>query len=131
MGKTLLYRMRIIFENNKEMPRWLSRIVGEEYMRLRDIAIGLLNPRFEAWNNAYAEEHKNEVVSDDDEYKEYGGFEYCKYIRQKENEILGIVNKRHGRGLISLDTDAYGDISGNINVLFVKIPFYVEWVPIN
>ena len=79
-----------------------------EYFRLRNIAVPKLNEHYAEWNSEF---DKLDIQRrEDDPLKEYGGSEYCKYIREKQKSVLEEVNKKHALYNIHLESDVIGDL---------------------
>lgn len=104
--RKLLYKMH--YNYSKEIAPWKKENMINEYFRLRNIAVRRLNGLFSKWNTEF--EKMNIHRRDDDPLYEYGGTEYCKFIREKEKRILEDVNCVHAIRGVFLDADEIGDI---------------------
>lgn len=101
---TMLFKP--IFTTSKKIPILMKELMTKEYVRLRNEAVEALNPNFEKWNSEYTGPEADE----DDELKEYGGTEYCEYIRSKMRPVLKRINDSHRSSIIIIDTDEVGDL---------------------
>lgn len=102
--RTILCKAYYYF-SKKVMP-WTKKKMISEYFRLRNIAVKELNEHFDEWNKEFGPIS----VKEDDPLKEYGGSEYCNFIRKKERLILSRINSKEAKRGIFLDADEIGDI---------------------
>lgn len=104
--RTMLFKAYYSF--SKKIAPWNQRKMKKEYFRLRNIAVPRLNALFPKWNAEFEERkiHRR----DDDPLYEYGGTEYCDFIRKKERHILVDVNSVHATRGVYLDADEIGDL---------------------
>lgn len=108
----------------------LEEYIKSEFVRLRNIACDELNPHYEEWNTEFGDHD----VPEDDELKEYGGTEYCNFIRSKQEPILQAINKKHSHGLVELCSDEICDICGLIKAKSIAgydVKFSCELIPYN
>lgn len=113
------------FNFSKKVMPWTKRRMKSEYFRLRNIAVKELNKYFEKWNEEFGIPNPKE----NDPLKEYGGSEYCNFIRKKERLILSRINSKEAKRGVFLDADEIGDlvaINWNKCVLTVNIEFIKE-----
>lgn len=90
---------------SKEVDEKTQKRMQEEFMKLRWIAIELLNPQYEHWNKEYDELGLTPASEDQTEYN--------KFIQGKQREVLRIVNNALGNNMITrLDSDEDADICG-------------------
>lgn len=75
----------VYYTKNFKAPDWYIEAVENEYMERRDLAIVLLNNRYETWNKEF-----------DKLYPGLDGTtkEYADFISEKTQTVLDIVNKR-------------------------------------
>lgn len=101
MGKLLC---KVVFHvSGKPVDDKTEKQLFDEYMMLRDEAVGMLNPHYEQWNAAYT----NEVNGEDD-------LEYNAYIDRMHQGILDDFNKHHPFSKIRLFSKD-GDLMGKTN----------------
>lgn len=116
---------KVHYNFSKKVMPWTKRRMKSEYFRLRSIAVEELNKYFEKWNEEFGPVSPKE----NDPLKEYGGSEYCNFIRKKERLILSRINSKEANKGIFLDADEIGDLIA-INwkkcVLTVNIEFIKE-----
>lgn len=122
------------FEKALESHVFLKNIIQNEYVRLRNIACDELNPHYEEWNKEF--DLDNYSIPEDDELKEWGGTEYCNFIRSKQEVILQEVNKKHAKGIVELCSDEICDIGGVIKTKSIAgydhdVKFVAELIPYN
>lgn len=92
----------VCFNYSEEIPQEVKDYVEEEFVKVRNIAIDLLNPHYEEWNAEY-----DDVVNGEDDKK------YNAFIRTKQNEILNEVNNHICRkSLVKLYSDEHCDLVG-------------------
>ena len=121
----LLYKA--VGDFNKKVPKFIKNKIENEYFRLRHYACNAINPHFKEWNEEFGDVEPFEG----DPLKDYGGTEYCKFIRRKEREIIKQVNKEHKSWIIKLDIDEIGDIIARTRIGGVVMtmefePYYEE-----
>lgn len=96
----------VCFNYSEKIPQEVKDYVEEEFVKVRNIAIDLLNPHYEEWNAEY-----DDVVNGADDKK------YNAFIRTKQNEILNEVNNHICRkSLVKLYSDEYCDLVGVFRV---------------
>lgn len=100
------------FEKALKLNVFLKIAIQNEYVKLHNIACNELNPHYKEWNKEFNLDSYS--IPDNDELKEYGGTEYCKFIRNKQEAILQAVNKKHSSGIIELCSDEICNIHGVI-----------------
>ena len=120
------------FEKTLESHVFLKNIIQNEYVRLRNIACNELNPHYEEWNAEFGDRD----IPEDDELKDWGGTEYCNFIRHKQEAILQEVNKKHAKGIVELCSDEICDIGGVIKTKSIAgydhdVKFVAELIPCN
>lgn len=94
------------FNFSKKVMPWTKKRMKSEYFRLRNIAVKELNKYFEKWNEEFGPVSPKE----NDPLKEYGGSEYCNFIRKKERLILSRINSKEAKRGVFLDADEIVDI---------------------
>ncbi|MBO7451362.1 MAG: hypothetical protein J6U54_13440 [Clostridiales bacterium] len=120
----MILQAKFIF--SKEVMDVIKSFVQAEFMRVRNFACEALNPHYEEWNNEF--ESIPHTIDENDELKDWGGTEYCKFITKKMRGVLAQVNKEHPSRLVELDTDETADIIArckfdrSITVSLVLIP---------
>lgn len=88
-----------IFYYDKEIPEVVKEMIEPMFLDMRNIAVDMINPHYEEWNEAYTKE----VTGADD-------YEYNSYIASKHREVLKSFNetvnaKNHGNWFMWLDSD--------------------------
>lgn len=121
--RSMLFKAYYIF--SKKVFQWERNKMEREYFRLRKIAVLKLNEHYSEWNSDF--EKLDIQIREDDPLKEYGGSEYCKYIRNKQKSILEDINRKHAKYGVRLDSDEIGDL---IAVNRRGVTLTVEFVPI-
>lgn len=101
---------RVVFHYNRKVSGLLKPFIEAEYVRLRNIAIDIINPKLDEWNADFP--FATTVVKDDDPLKYAGGTDYCNYIFKKQAPIIADVNQKHARGLVKLYCDKDCEIKG-------------------
>ena len=91
----------------------LTDYIKSEYVRLRNIACDELH-YYNEWN----EEFGDRDVHEDDKLKDFGGTEYCNFIRDKQEPILKAINEKHGKGFVSICSGETCDIEGIVSKKF-------------
>ena len=76
---------------SKEVDDRTKIRMQEEYLSLRDIAIDLLNPQLEHWNEEYDELYPDETDIAN----------YYKWLSEKQREVLKYVNDAYCKGKIT------------------------------
>lgn len=120
------------FEKALESHVFLKNIIQNEYVRLRNIACDALNPHYEEWNAEFGDHD----IPEDDELRDWGGTEYCNFIRSKQEVILQEVNKKYSKGIVELCSDEICDIGGIIKTKSIAgydhdVKFVAELLPYN
>lgn len=120
------------FEKALGSRSFLKDYILKEFVRLRNIACDELNPHYEEWNTEFGDHE----VPEDDELKDWGGTEYCNFIRSKQDPILAAVNEKHSKGIIELYSDEICDIGGVIKTKHIggydhDVKFVAELIPYN
>lgn len=121
------------FERALESRAFLKDYILKEFVRLRNIACDELNKHYEEWNAEFGDHD----VPEDDELKNWGGTEYCNFIRSKQEPILKAVNEKHARNsIIELYSDEICDIGGIIRAKYIggydhDVKFVAELIPYN
>lgn len=111
-------KCNVKFNYDRPIPWWFERYVQDEYMKLRNIACGELNGNYETWNSEF--EFEKYDIPDDDELKDFGGTEYCEFIRKKQEPIIESVNKRYSDGAVKLYSTRECDIGAIVYSPFWK-----------
>lgn len=90
------------FIRNFTAPDWYVKQVQEEFIDRRDIAVEMLDGKYEEWNKAYdIIDPNNNGVEDT---------KYCKFISEKQDEVLKAVNDlKMKTNYILLKSDPEGD----------------------
>lgn len=135
-GTKYTFTVKFLYDDKKfqeamESHIILDKLITSEFMRLRNIACDKLNPHYEEWNAEFGDHD----VPEDDELKNWGGTEYCNFIRSKQEPILQEVNKKYAKGLIELYCDEICDIGGVIRTKTMgydhDVKFSCELIPYN
>lgn len=90
----------------------LIKSIKIEYMRLRNIACDEINPHYEEWNKEFKKLGFPDRSKDDELY-DFGGTEYCNFIRNKQEEIIKSINDREAT-FVRLCSSACCDIEGEV-----------------
>lgn len=101
-------KFKAVFKFSEDISEERKRKAIADFVALRNIAIGEINPKLERWNAEYS----GPGPSEDDRLKDFGGTEYCKYIRIKMLKVIGTINALatpFGFSVI-LDVDEIGNI---------------------
>ena len=97
----------VSYSFSKEVDEKTQKRMQEEFMKLRSIAIELLNPQYERWNKEYDKLGLTQPSEDETEYN--------KFIRGKQREVLKLVNDAYCNGMITyLDSGEDADICGRL-----------------
>ena len=135
-GTKFAFTIKFLYDNKEfqkamESHTILEELIKSEFVRLRNIACDELNPHYEEWNTEFGDHE----VPEDDELKNWGGTEYCNFIRSKQEPILQAVNKKHSKGIVELYSDEICDIGGVIRTqsmgLDHDVHFSCELIPYN
>ena len=135
-GTRFAFTIKFLYDNKEfqkamESHTILEELIKSEFVRLRNIACDELNPHYEEWNAEFGDHE----VPEDDELKNWGGTEYCNFIRSKQEPILQAVNKKHSKGIVELYSDEICDIGGVIRTqsmgLDHDVHFSCELIPYN
>lgn len=87
------YKPEFIF--NKKVSGCVRNIIVAEFVRKRNEVCELLNPNYEKWN---AEFNALDIPNmENDPLEDYGGTEYCKFIRQKQTEVINAYEESNNR----------------------------------
>ena len=100
--------MKVDFVFNKPVTPLIKRVAIAEYVRLRNVAVDLLNPRYSEWNTIFEKTYPEK--EDNDPLADYGGTKYCEFIRERTKPIIDRVNSENMHVCVKLDTDEVGDI---------------------
>ena len=103
------------FNYSKPIPFWMRRDVEREYLRLRSLACDALNQHYEEWNNEYATLHPAEIVDPNDELKDFGGSEYCRFLNNKQQPIIDEINRKYASGRVRLYPTKECDLGASIH----------------
>lgn len=138
-GTKFLFTVKFVYDDKAfgeaiESHVFLKNMIESEYMRLRNIACDELNPHYEEWNTEFGFDKYS--IPEDDELKDWGGTEYCNFIRSKQEPILQAINKKHSNGLVELCCDEICDICGLIKAKSIAnygrdIKFSCNLIPYN
>lgn len=101
----ILFRGEYTYSDNN-LTQEEKDLMKRDYYTLRELAVAFINPLLEKWNAEFGTIERKE----NDPYYEYGGSEYCEFIRSKEREILDAVNRVHPSSIIKIDADEIGDL---------------------
>ena len=121
------------FQEAMESHNILDKLITSEFVRLRNIACDELNQHYEEWNTEFGDHE----VPEDDELKNWGGTEYCNFIRSKHDPILNAVNEKYARNsVVELYSDEICDIGGVIRAKYIggydhDVKFVAELIPYN
>lgn len=135
-GAKFIFTIKFLYDNKKfqeamESHTILAELIKSEFVRLRNIACDELNQHYEEWNAEFGDHD----VPEDDELKNWGGTEYCNFIRSKQEPILQEVNRKHSKGIVELYSDEICDIGGVIRTesmgLDHDVHFSCELIPYN
>ena len=94
---------KTIFNFNKPTIKPLEHTMINEFMRLREIAIPILNQYFEIWHGLYAKRLDSKNQSD----LERNGYTYLEM-----KSFLDKVNKSSFTLFVKLDCDEHGNLIG-------------------
>lgn len=109
------FTANVKFNYSKPIPFWMRPAVEREYLRLRRLACDALNPYYEEWNKEYETLHPAEIVDPDDELKDFGGTEYCRFLNNKQQPIFDEINRKHATDRIRLYPTKECDIGASIH----------------
>jgi hypothetical protein len=128
--KQMYFRAIFNFENDtliRIIPK-LKDVIEHDYVKMRHLACDRLNGNYEKWNKEF-EELKIERDKNDPLY-DFGGTEYCEFIRNKQQPIIDEVNSI-AKGCVRLYSTEECDLGG-IVVFFGKeiTRFDVELEPV-
>lgn len=125
-----LFRPDFVFTSD-QLSDITKKCLIKDFVRLRDIACNKLNPHYEEWNDEF-NNILTKTVDPDDPLADYGGTEYCEFIRSKQMEIIEKINKRYAKRYIKLDTDLNGgcDIIG-VAIKNPKLKMHLVLYPID
>ena len=127
-GTTVYVTTKIVYDEHNQLYSKFTPVIQPEFMRLRNLAADALNPHYEKWNAEFGDRD----IPEDDELKDYGGTEYCRFIQSKTEPILQQINKKHGRKFVELCAGEYGDIEGRFCMVGgKKVHFVMELFPVN
>ena len=127
-GTTVYVTTKIVYDEHDQLYSKFTPVIQPEFMRLRSLAVDALNPRYEEWNAEFG----NHDIPEDDELKDYGGTEYCRFIQSKTEAILQQINKKYVREFVELCAGEYGDIEGRFCMVGgKKVHFVMELFPVN
>lgn len=96
------FTANVKFNYSKPIPFWMRPGVEREYLRLRSFAVDALNPHYGEWNDEYAAMYPAEYVDPDDELKDFGGTNYCRFLNNKQQPIIDEVNRKYATGRVRL-----------------------------
>lgn len=137
--ENMTFKVKFVYDDKAfgeaiESHLFLKNRIHSEYVRLRNIACEELNPHYEEWNKEFNLDKYS--IPEDDELKEYGGTEYCNFIRSKQEPILQAINKKHSHGIVELCCDEICDICGLIKAKSIAgydhdVKFSCNLIPYN
>lgn len=114
MNNSELYCTVHFTYSEESIPKTIKDFVESQFMKARDEAIKLLNPRYEEWNAQY----DKEVNVEDD-------MEYNAFIQSKHNEVLDRFN-RVWMGPVKLYSDEYADICGKFKMFDKTVTMHMR-----
>ena len=109
-------RPRVIL--NKNVHPSFKSILVQDFLKKREMLVDLLNPNYERWNAEF--DQLGIKVEDDDPLKDFGGTEYCKFIRSKQEAFADIVNYNR-ISPVELRISETGHIYGVCNNIELKL----------
>ena len=106
------YMYEAIFVFNKTVPTFIKNKIVDEFVRLREYAVDICNPKFEQWNAEYT----GPEVREDDPLANFGGTDYCNYIRKKLQRICNFINWQLPSDIITLEVDEMAVFFGKTKI---------------
>ena len=92
---------------SQKLGRFKEKRLSNEFIKLRNIAIDMINPQLERWNDSW----KGPCDTQD----------YLDYISNKQQKLLDKVNQEHKQSDIKLKSDNDADIVGYYRKDWTKI----------
>lgn len=101
--------------------------VEKAYMDLRHQLIEFMEARecYKRWNTEFDAFHPDPPADDDDPMKDWGGTEYCDYIRKRQKPIFEIINNLNPYSIVKLEPTNECDIGG----VYKDNHFYITLKP--
>ena len=112
----MTYIAKILF-TNKTLSDWERKLLTQEFVDRREIAVDIFNPMYEKWNKEFYELYPN---------KNGYSKEYSNFIRSKQKDGINIANsKTIGTNCVQLHLDEDGDIFGVCDKWNTTIKLYL------
>lgn len=109
------FTANVKFNYSKPIPFWMKPDVQREYIRLRRLAVDELNQHYSEWNDEYTAMNPAEIVDPDDELKDFGGTNYCRFLNNKQQPIIDEINRKYASGRVRLYPTKECDLGASIH----------------
>lgn len=109
----MVIKRNAVIDFSKRLGRLKEKRLAKEFLRLRNVAIDIINPKLESWNDLWEGPCNTQ--------------EYLNYISDKQQKVLDHVNVTTGkRSDIWLESDQNADIVGYCKKDGTKITMYIQ-----
>lgn len=105
-------KAKAIINFSKKLGRFKERKLSKEFIRLRNIAIDMINPQLEHWNDSWKGAYDTQ--------------DYLDYISNKQQKLLDEVNQKFKESDIKLKSDSDADIVGYYKKDWTKITMNIQ-----